>query len=213
MRHLKVIEVYFLQNYTYFSIQLFQPCTTFFKEHLQAYIPQFKGSLFLFIWKKKNVCDRKEHDIARKDKCLWTIFLQFSNLVKHLSFIGMLQATYWTSINALHLHGAAKASCSCILHTVKSRWTSYNANRCEYQACPRLACGRCGGARRGQGTHEQQGMAASLFPPQNIKAAIDRASTFCLCERKKHWPVFRWPLLFSRPSCNKRDRHGRQCEK
>ena len=90
---------------------------------------------------------------------------------------------------------------------------SYNAYRCEYRACPRLACGRCGGARRGQGTHEQQGMAASLFPPQNIKAAIDRASTFCLCERKKHWPVFRWPLLFSRPSCNKRDRHGRQCEK
>jgi hypothetical protein len=32
MRDLKVIEVDFLQTYTYFSPQLFQPYTTFFKE-------------------------------------------------------------------------------------------------------------------------------------------------------------------------------------
>lgn len=47
------------------------------------------------------------------------------------------------------------------------------------QRAPAQAYGGCGGSLRGTRRARTRGMAATAFPPQGFKAAIDRASTSC----------------------------------
>src|SRR6266705_4428617 len=81
--------------------------------------------------------------------------------------------------NALGFHGAAKASLYFIPLISMTDELSTTHISVKLQARPRLACGRCGGARRGTRRARTRGMAATLLPPQKNKAAIDRASTSC----------------------------------
>ena len=76
-------------------------------------------------------------------------------------------------------------ACSLVfLPTFRLDELCYNVKRCEVQARPCRRTGVAGGACAVQGAHEQRGMAATAFPPQGFKAAIDRASTFvCVSSR------------------------------
>jgi hypothetical protein len=77
----------------------------------------------------------------------------------------------------MSFHGAAK---------VQLRWRQL-IGRKQYacvsllvrQRAPAQAYGGCGGSLRGTRRARKRGMAATDFPPQGFRAAIDRASTSC----------------------------------
>jgi hypothetical protein len=73
----------------------------------------------------------------------------------------------------MNFHGAAK-DCD------PTRVSTYSGvSLFVRQRAPEQAYGGCGGSLRGKRRARKRGMAATDFPPQGFRAAIDRASTSC----------------------------------